>query len=302
MHCPICCSENTVDFSSSCGRDLIICSDCRHVTWKELPTEQELVDYYTQAYTNEHEQKEIQISNTDYYLGHFQELANFAEKPIADLVIADVGCSYPIFLEQGLKSGCRGAIGVDWSSEAHEYGEKIGLRMFTPAQFLESVPDESLDVLRYSHTLEHMIDPLSALMSQIAKLRNGGLLYITQPNIPIYRAEKLDVQVIDSVFPRHLHFFTPLSLKILQESVGVKPFKFFTVGNEIEAESRDRFNVDYSYGVRKLFDLAELCEPCRGALNCYPAFSGENSGAYGFKSRPEPKVRLDLSDFCETKA
>ena len=282
MTCPICESEQT-NFHRKDGRELLICRACRHISWGEMPTPDELRTFYSDAYTEAHQQEQIQAEHASYYADHVRELAGMLSLSVSRLAIADVGCSYPTLLEQAVKQGCRLAVGVDWSKEAKAFGARVGVRVVTPEEFSTSVPDESLDVLRYSHTLEHTPDPVSVLTSQMTKLRPGGLLYITQPNFPIFKDEPSDIEPMDSVWPNHLQFFNPLSASILVRKANVGIKKFFSVSNEAAAEEKYRSIMDIDYANRHLFALAPLGEPTRGFLNSFPYYSGENSAIYAVK-------------------
>ena len=183
--CPICEHATTCTLVTVKDRDLMICKECRHVFWRKMPSESELSSYYSTKYTTAYNQITTQNDNASYYCGHVDELAAFAVLPKEKLRIADIGCSYPIFLEQARSAGAELCIGVDWSLEAKDYGLSRGILMLTPDEFMERVPDGTINVLRYSHTLEHVIDPVGVLSLHLQKLAFGGVLYITQPNIPV---------------------------------------------------------------------------------------------------------------------
>lgn len=278
--CPICASTDRARFNEKGGRALLICRACRHLSWEKLPSETELTRFYRQQYTNHHQQLEIQKNNASYYRGHVAELANLARRDIAELAIADVGSSYPVFVEQAVAQGCRSAIAVDWSREAAEYGRSVGVPVATPEEFIEEIPDASLDVLRYAHTLEHMIDPVGALKQHLKKVKPGGLVYITQPNFPVLKAQFFGQDIMDQVWPNHLHYFSPASARALLELCGLELMRFFTIANAEKAELKFRtaFDADMAH------TLADWCqgkgEEDRGALSNFPFFFGENSAIY----------------------
>lgn len=204
-------------------------------------------------------------------------------KPAKSLSIVDVGCSFPVFLEQAKAAGYNRVLGVDYSSEAVAYGAERGIDVITPEAFAD-LPDNSFDVLRYSHALEHMIDPREVLDAQIRKLRPGGLLYITQPNFPVFKAGA-GGDIKDSVWPTHLHYFNPISLRTIVENAGAKEIRFYTVeAAEDAAKLYDAF-IDLDYAKRHTADLAKIGEPARGEMSNFPYFAGENSAMFALKSR-----------------
>jgi SAM-dependent methyltransferase len=54
------------------------------------------------------------------------------------------------------------------------------------AQFMSSIPDETLDFVHSSHCLEHMVDPVIALKNWFRLLKPGGHMVITIPDEDLY--------------------------------------------------------------------------------------------------------------------
>jgi SAM-dependent methyltransferase len=54
------------------------------------------------------------------------------------------------------------------------------------AQYMQGVPDGSLDFVHSSHCLEHMVDPKVALKNWLRILRPGGFLIVTIPDEDLY--------------------------------------------------------------------------------------------------------------------
>ncbi len=94
------------------------------------------------------------------------------------------------------------------------------------AQYLESIPDETLDFVHSSHCLEHMVDPWIALNHWIRVLKPGGHLICLIPDEDLY-----EQGVWPSTFnDDHKHTFTigkqtswsPVSINLLQMLDAVK--------------------------------------------------------------------------------
>src|SRR3954447_26837237 len=105
MNCPICESNSLREFSQKDNRPLMICAECRHISWRDMPTAEQLSDYYLRDYTSEHNQFAIQKAASEYYVSHVQELMNLVGRTTCDFSIADIGCSYPIFLQRAKEAG-----------------------------------------------------------------------------------------------------------------------------------------------------------------------------------------------------
>jgi 2-polyprenyl-3-methyl-5-hydroxy-6-metoxy-1,4-benzoquinol methylase len=284
-HCPICEHRETGTVHVVGGRDLLICCACRHVFWREMPTDAQLHAYYDREYTAAHNQLAQQEANTEYYRNHVEELAGLIRRPKEALLFGDVGCSYPIFLLQAAAAGVSLALGVDWSPEAQDYGLRRGVPVMRPDQFTAQVPDGALDLLRYSHTLEHLIDPVATLEAHLLKLVPGGLLYVTQPCIPVLRLGASPAPPHDAAWPNHLHFFSALSMLTLMQRVGVEVDRFFTVTDETAAQSRYGDALDLDYARATLVSLADKGEASRGPLNNFPFFAGQNLAVYARRTQ-----------------
>jgi len=275
MACPICRTARPEVFFQKGGMPLLICRACRHVYWQSMPTEADLIQFYASEYTDEHGQRPVQERLNPYYFEHAKSLARVVGAAERSLAIVDVGCSYPVFLAQAKLAGYARVLGVDPSASAAAYGRRVGVDV-VPPEGLEDIPDQAFDILRYSHTLEHMIDPAQTLRAQIAKLRRGGILHITQPNFPTFRAG-YGQDLKDAIWPTHLHFFNPVSLKIMVENAGGRVIRMFSVEGGEAARDRYGLILDTEHSRNQCSELAALSEPTRGEANNFPLYAGENS-------------------------
>ncbi len=286
--CPICRCAETRLFHVRDGRPLLICHDCRHIFWERMPTLEEVAAYYASVYSGFAGQHDIQEAHRAYYRGHAQELAGLAGVPIERMIIADVGCSFPTFAEEAMCAGAALAFGVDWSEDARTDGIQRRVAVLTPDDFAALIPDGFVDVLRYSHTLEHLIDPVAVLRAQVAKVRPGGLVYITQPNFPVLRWAESPIEPHDSDFPIHLHYFNPLSVRRLAEAAGLSTQRYFSVTDPERGQERYGALIDVDHVRARLADWAEKGEAPRGALNNFPVYAGLDGTAHLRVAPPPP--------------
>ena len=277
LPCPVCESRRAREYLVKEGRPILICGVCRHLFWSVMPTPEQATAFYASDYTSEHQAPALDSATIAYYRGHVAELCALADRRANQLILADIGCSYPVLLQQAMLAGAAKVWGVDWSREATEYGRNSGVPMCTPPEFETQCPDGSLDVLRYSHVLEHLENPLQILWRHVRKLRPGGVVYITQPNVPVLRADASGVELMDSVWPNHLHFFNPLSLRVMVERCGLTIERFFTLVGEEAALEKFGALLDQDYVEARLAGWPSLGEASRGSLNNYPLYTGENS-------------------------
>lgn len=278
MLCPICNRSQPRTLIIKKGRKLLICQGCRHIWYEQMPTASELSEYYSTEYTELHLQEEKQEASAAYHRNHAEELRGLVGGSMA---IADVGSSIPVFLREA-KQDCSRRIGVDLSVQAHELGKQWGIEMMTPEGFLQTVPDESLDVLRYSHVLEHLVDPMGTLQRQVSKLKRGALVYITQPNFPVFRAEPASVDLHDSVWPSHLHFFNVLSVLAMLDRAGLRLVRFLTLNDERKSVAEYGPYLDFLTAADRLEPLKEITEG-RVAFTGWPFYAGRDLACYARK-------------------
>lgn len=284
--CPICKSSYARTFDDSRQPFLLICENCRHLYWNCTPSQSEIDRYYNSTYTPNHNQSDIQESNRKYYRSHVEELVKVVGKDRSKIYLADFGCSYPVLLEEAMNLGVGRVLGVELDQSSRDYGKARDIPMMTPADFFNQVPESTLDIIRFSHVLEHLIDPAETLALAVSKLAADGLLYLTQPSFPVFKPQKNSYLLKDSVYPSHLHFFSPISLARMLDRMPIIIFKFFTVTNADQTHAECATLLDLSYAEQNLKAWEELGEAGRGYSSNYPIYCGENSALYAFKAPP----------------
>jgi SAM-dependent methyltransferase len=225
----------------------------------------------------------LQDEHRAYYRGHVEELAGLVGTRKGALCLVDYGSSIPAFVREAKALGVANPIAVDLDVQSFAYAREHSLSIMTPDEYRARVPEGSVDVIRFAHVLEHLIDPSAAVATAVSKLKPGGLLYITQPGFPVFQARTTRYAPKDSVYPNHLHFFSPISLLKLLAPAPVDVIKFFTVTrtDEVYRETEPLLDLDYSRD--RLAGLAGLGEECRGPRANYPWYTGENSALYARK-------------------
>ena len=147
----------------------------------------------------------------------------------------DVGCSNGDFaLSVKNKHPAAQVWGVEIFKEAGEQAaKKIDKVIIASAeQALSELPNQHFDCIFFNDSLEHFVDPYSYLAAIRQKLKPGGLVIASIPNI---RHFKVLVDLLfrgewrytnDGVLDRtHLRFFTPKSMRRLFEEAGFTVLK-----------------------------------------------------------------------------
>jgi SAM-dependent methyltransferase len=230
--------------------------------------------YCARRYNNRHDQENIQLAGEAYYRAHVEELSALTKTPASQLRVADVGCSFPVFLRVAREAGAN-VLGIDYDQAAIARGADWQVPVVTPDQFA-ATDDGVFDIMRFSHTIEHLIDPVRALRTYVPKLKPGGLAVITQPNFPVMRAVATRIRLEDSKWPEHLHFFNPLSMRTLCERAGLKVNRLFSHQNAEARELKYAAAIDLSYSHERLADMAAGGDTFFGALNNWPNYFGDS--------------------------
>lgn len=153
--------------------------------------------------------------------GRMMDAAWLAELQPTATRILDIGCGGGDFISTLAAPG-RALFGVEPDPRARAVASARGVTV--EAGTAEAIPPgiaaQTYDVILMTHVLEHCADPGRALRNVRSLLAPGGGFYCEVPNCAALYfqtyagiSEMLDV-------PRHVHFFTPGSLRRLMEQVG----------------------------------------------------------------------------------
>jgi 2-polyprenyl-3-methyl-5-hydroxy-6-metoxy-1,4-benzoquinol methylase len=102
--------------------------------------------------------------------------------------ILDVGCSVGVFLETVRAAGWE-AYGVELSEDSAAAARARGLNVATGTLASAGFPTENFDAITFWDVLEHLRDPLGALLLANKLLVRDGILALSTPNV-------------DGIFPR----------------------------------------------------------------------------------------------------
>lgn len=101
--------------------------------------------------------------------------------------------------------------------------------------------DQAFDVVLFSHSLEHMYDPLAVLKEVRRILDEKGQVVITLPNAGSLEAKLFGRWWFQWDLPRHLYHFDKARLSLLLEKAGFRVMRMRTgVGSPYFIESLDR--------------------------------------------------------------
>ena len=238
------------------------CIGCRCLVTKILYSEEQIRDYYSAYKTDAIESISNDIRNR--ISGKIIELTKISGAGN----FYDFGFGSGIYLIEAQKLGLK-CFGYEYSDHLNEKIKELGVVIESDSE-LHSPNSEKMDIFIVIETLEHLINPTETLKTARARLRNGGVLYMTTPN-----ARSLNRKILAgkwSVFnpPEHLVVFSRESVRKTLTELGFSNIQILTTGfnphdfisNIRKTSTLENSNFSYE-GVnrtnmsRKLISLAE---------------------------------------------
>ncbi len=198
---------------------VVACAECGFVYVNPRPDEKTLAGMYLSYLPDKMEDPES-------WRGYMKNVFSNAADEIARLSpkggrVLDIGCGYGFFLDEMKERGFK-VLGMDVSKTAVGYAAKQGFDVRLGTLDTIALEEGSFDAVTMFYVLEHIPDPLKALLQVKKILKPGGLLLLRLPHTtPIVKA--LSVLGIDNNLydpPFHLNDFSAASIKTLLQKAG----------------------------------------------------------------------------------
>lgn len=135
--------------------------------------------------------------------------------------LLDVGFGNGGFLKVASEMGWN-AEGIDFDPKAVGVARARGLNVRCGSVADLSAHAEEYDVITLSHVIEHVHEPLVLLRDLYRLLKPGGCLWLDTPNLSSFGSRRYGRNWRDLDPPRHLVLFTPASLRMSLEKVGLQ--------------------------------------------------------------------------------
>lgn len=153
----------------------------------------------------------------DTLSGEFQK---FYRPPRDGARLLDFGCGTDAFLNHARAQGWD-TLGMDVSPRTIEQLRRSGHRaLLVSPSVWDEVEDESLDLVRMNHVLEHLYNPKEVLAAIRSKMGVGGKLHIALPNPDSLTSRLFRSRWFALDCPRHVMLYSPAVLKRLLEEAG----------------------------------------------------------------------------------
>lgn len=235
--CPI-CSANSIreifQTETSSRFSIVQCKSCGLVFAAPRPTSSELDEFYSSDYFQKDHQ--MHYGYSDYRsLGEinarrmWENLKEYAPVILsAPHKLLDVGCATGGFLDEAKKDGWD-CTGVELSQHAVDIArDEFGLNVFRD-DIMSPQLQPGFGLIAMWHVLEHMIDPLAALVRARELLVPGGFLLVELPNWDSLGRVVRKTKWSELRPPEHINYFTPSSLEHAMKKAGFAVMKCSTL-------------------------------------------------------------------------
>jgi 2-polyprenyl-3-methyl-5-hydroxy-6-metoxy-1,4-benzoquinol methylase len=231
--CEICKKANYKHLFFSKGFELLKCQSCKLVkTLRKTPISYK--DYHSIS-----DCKKLEEFRRNIFTKRFNIISRYFKEPGRVLDIgAAAGIMLEIFKQNGWK--VRGVEPSQGAISARHKGIKVIQKPFESTNF----PKRYFDVVILNHTLEHMENPLAALVKVRKVLKKKGLVFIDVPNFGGLSASILGKRWWYLAPEEHNYHFTPDTLKKLIVKSGFKVIYSKTHSGIF----------DYAYPVKELWE------------------------------------------------
>jgi 2-polyprenyl-3-methyl-5-hydroxy-6-metoxy-1,4-benzoquinol methylase len=217
-----------LDYSAEQSFPIVICPECGYGKTEDIL--QKTDSLYVGGCYDEKEKPWHKLIRPLMSILEHGKLRYFASDKIAGKRLLEIGCGKGLFLEAAKKRGFR-IYGIEpsprsFSFAAARLGNSIVPIGLEDIDKVSEFPNE-YDYVMLWHVLEHLNDPGATLTQIKERLAGNGRVVIAVPNFASFQARcgKADWYHLDP--PRHVHHFTPVSLRIVAVENGFEVEKIF---------------------------------------------------------------------------
>lgn len=190
--------------------------------------------------------------------------------------VLDIGCGSGQAMELLSSLGWE-TVGVEFDPQAAAVGRAKGLTILNGDVSEQGLASDSFDAVVLSHVIEHLPRPDATLRECLRLLKSGGQLVMLTPNADAlgHRRYGRDWMALDP--PRHLHIFTPESMRRIVRDAGFSVVEVTTsasgadrnamLSEQIRAKGRARLGGKFGWLDRRKARLFHAVERLVGMVD-----------------------------------
>lgn len=195
------------------------CQECGLISLDPMPTLDEILSFYPNTY---HGYQSPTSPLTRWLIDrNLRARARVYRELIGENgSILDVGAADGEHFRVWQEEGTWQLFGLEFNNEAASAGRAKGFQIETATIETYHPPVENFQLIIMNHLLEHVQNPLDTARHAYNLLSSGGVLIGEVPNIRSWDFFVFKEHWGGCHWPRHLHQFTPATIKKTLEEVG----------------------------------------------------------------------------------
>lgn len=244
MRCNFCdsCNNSIIfEWTRFEQNNILRCNDCGLVFKEISETKKEIELFYKEKYrksktfpiqtAEEHYNDNMTKRDVSDRIHFIAKNVDLNDKNILDIL--EIGSASGGLMKKLRDTGSN-VEGIELNNEYRDFSKRLEFNVY-------AMPIEDLnlkdvyDMIVSFHTIEHFIDPKSAIKSIHTALKTDGIFLGEVPNLNDWRISIFDDLIIKRFHydPNHYYYFSPISLKNYLETCGF---------NKIKVETVERYN------------------------------------------------------------
>ena len=236
VSCPACGSDRSQTLFHKYGLTYRECDNCETLYISPRPTEKILEEFYKNSKNYAFWAKYIypqseKIRKTKIVTPRVQRISTLVEEyGISKNKIVEVGAGFGTFGQVIVESGeFNNYYAVEPTPDLARECEAKGLNVIMEPIEKAHLEVTNADVVVSFEVIEHLFNPQDFIIKCTSLMGPNSLLILTCPNWKGFETQVL-MEGSDTFDAEHLNYFSPSSMKLCLESLGLEVLKLFTPG------------------------------------------------------------------------